>query len=150
MLKIEKASIDHLEQIVPLFEAYRVFYRKAPNPNAARDFLQARLDQNESVIYLAFEDNQAIGFTQLYPLFSSTRMKRLWLLNDLFVDAQHRGKGVSKLLMEQAKILARTTGAAGLSLETEQSNIIGNQLYPACGFELDKEHNYYFWTNDEA
>jgi GNAT superfamily N-acetyltransferase len=84
----------------------------------------------------------------LYPLFSSTRMKRLWLLNDLFVDKEYRGKGVSKQLIAAAKELCKQTNACGLVLETAKKNIVGNDLYPKVGFSLDKEHNYYSWDNN--
>ena len=74
-------------------------------------------------------------------------MKRLWLLNDLYVNEAYRGRGISKQLINAAKDLARSTDAAGVLLETEPSNIIGNRLYPATDFELE-ENNFYFWTAD--
>jgi len=146
MINVKKASVEQLEQLVSLFDAYRVFYKKESDQDAARLFLKERIIREESIVYLAYDGDQAVGFTQLYPLFSSTRMKRLWLLNDLFVDPAFRGKGISKSLINAAKDLAKATDAAGVSLETEQSNIIGNQLYPAVGFEKDEEHNFYFWS----
>ncbi|MFT5166694.1 MAG: GNAT superfamily N-acetyltransferase [Saprospiraceae bacterium] len=145
MIKIEQANADHLENLVPLFDAYRVWYRQPSDLSTAKQYLKDRIAQKESIIYLAFDGDQAVGFTQLYPLFSSTRMKRLWLLNDLYVDETYRGKGISKQLINAAKDLARHTDAAGVLLETEQSNIIGNRLYPAMDFELE-ENNFYFWT----
>lgn len=149
MIMISTATIDDLEQLASLFDAYRVFYRKTSDLEAAKQFLGERIRRSESVIYIAYEDKKAVGFTQLYPLFSSTRMRRTWLLNDLYVDGAFRGRGISKMLIDAAKDLARNTQAAGVSLETEKSNNIGNQLYPSTGFELDEEHNYYFWTKDD-
>ena len=75
-------------------------------------------------------------------------MKRYWLLNDLYVNENHRGKGYSKELIEEAKELAKSTNACGVLLETGKSNDIGNQLYPACGFELYDSVNFYEWTNN--
>ncbi len=149
MTLISTATLDDLDQLVLLFDAYRVFYRKTSDVEGAKQFLGERIRKSESVIYIAYENEKAVGFTQLYPLFSSTRMRRTWLLNDLYVDRDYRGRGISKMLMDAAKDLARNTQAAGVALETEKSNIIGNQLYPSVGFDLDEEHNYYFWTNDE-
>ena len=83
----------------------------------------------------------------MYPLFSSTRMKKFWLLNDLFVNSNHRGKGVSIGLIEKAKQLVKETNACGMSLETEKSNLIGNNLYPKTGFELNESCNFYEWSN---
>lgn len=148
MISIKKASVAELDELVPLFDAYRIFYKKESDLAAAYLFLKERILREESIVYLAYDGDRAVGFTQLYPLFSSTRMKRLWLLNDLFVAADSRGKGISKSLMNAAKDLARASGAAGVSLETEQTNLIGNQLYPAVGFEKDEEHNFYFWSVD--
>ena len=146
-MKIKQANLSDLEQLAVLFDLYRVFYRKKTDLAAAKKFLTARIQQEESIIYVA-EDEQGklAGFVQLYPLFSSTRMKRMWLLNDLFVHKNFRGQGISKLLIQSCKAYAKATNACGLSLETEKSNIIGNQLYPIENFELDTEHNYYFWA----
>ncbi len=149
MIKIQEANLENLDALVQLFEAYRVWYGKSADQETAKLFLKERMEQKESIVYMAFDGTEAVGFTQLYPLFSSTRMKRMWLLNDLFVDEVHRGKGISKLLIGAAQDLARSTNAAGVLLETEQTNDIGNQLYPATGFELE-ENNFYFWTNKSS
>lgn len=147
MIEIIAATVHNLDDLTPLFDGYRVFYQKSSDLPAAKSFLTARIQNKESIVYLAYEGLQAIGFTQLYPLFSSTQMKSVWLLNDLFVDSNHRGKGASKMLIARAKKLTVSTNAAALILETEISNIVGNQLYPAVDFKLDTEHNHYYWEN---
>ena len=147
-MRIVEPGIEQLNELAILFNAYRMFYSKPADHEGAKFFLKERIDQKESIIFVAVdEDGTIAGFTQLYPLFSSTRMKRWWLLNDLFVRPDYRRKGLAKLLIERCKALAMETGAAGLSLETEKSNLIGNQLYPDVGFEMDTEHNFYFWEN---
>jgi len=146
MINIERSSLQEIDRLVPLFDAYRVWYGKDSNKESAAQFLKERIEKKESIVFMAFDGDAAIGFTQLYPIFSSTRMKRMWLLNDLFVAPEARGKGVSKQLINAAKDLARETDACGVLLETEKSNAIGNKLYPATGFELEG-NNFYFWTN---
>lgn len=146
MIQIKKAGLPDLEKLALLFDAYRVWYRKSADPVRAFQFLKERIENKESVIYIAFDGERMVGFTQLYPLFSSTRMKRIWLLNDLYIEETHRGKGISKQLILAAKELANATDAAGILLETEKSNTIGNQLYPSTGFELER-NNFYFWTS---
>ena len=144
---IRKAHIKDIDAVASLFDAYRVFYRKPSDIGGALAFLKDRLSHQDSIIFLAeAEDKSIVGFTQLYPSYSSTKMKRLWILNDLYVDPSYRGQGISKQLIDQAKVHCKQTKAAGLLLETEKSNIIGNQLYPAVGFELET-NNFYFWTN---
>ncbi|MEQ9090416.1 MAG: GNAT family N-acetyltransferase [Balneola sp.] len=145
-MEITKATLSDLEELNELFDGYRVFYEKESDMEAAKAFLEERIEQNESVIFISRNnEGVATGFVQLYPLFSSTRMKRFWLLNDLYVDSNFRGQGFSKALIERSKELCRETEACGMMLETAKDNHVGNQLYPATGWALDEDHNYYTW-----
>jgi ribosomal protein S18 acetylase RimI-like enzyme len=146
-MNIRKATINDLELLADLFEQYRAFYRKEPDLDGCRQFLADRINNNDSEIFVACNDEEKpVAFVQLYPLFSSTRMKRLWLLNDLYVVPDLRNQGVGKMLIQHSKELSAATGGCGVYLETEKSNEIGNGLYPKTGFELDTEHNYYYWS----
>jgi len=149
-MKIRKATFKDLKQLAVLFNAYRVFYRKDADVKAAEKFLKERLNNGDSEIFVCVNDeNKLLAFVQLYPLFSSTKMKKLWLLNDLYVHQQFRGQGLSTMLINRAKELVITTLACGLFLETEKSNIIGNKLYPKTGFKLNENANYYEWHNEK-
>lgn len=141
---IKKASLEDVAALATLFDQYRVFYRKDSDIAGAVSFLTDRMSRDESIIFLCEREGKLAGFAQLYPLFSSTRMQRLWLLNDLFVAEEFRGQGVSKALIEASRIHAIQTGACGLSLETEKTNHIANQLYKSTDWELDEDHNFYF------
>lgn len=146
---ILRATLEHLDNLAPLFDAYRVWYKKQSDLDGSKRFLSERLSKSDSVIFLAWNGEKAIGFTQLYPSFSSTRLQRIWILNDLFVHPDYRGQGISKLLITAAKELCTKTQAFGILLETETSNDIGNQLYPAMGFSLE-QNNFYFWVDKTA
>lgn len=146
-MKIIRATLNNLDTISSLFDSYRVFYEKASDLDGAKVFLSDRLTNNESVIYLAQDDDgKGLGFIQLYPLFSSTRMSRLWLLNDLFVDTSARRQGIAKVLLERAKEHCKETNARGFFLETGVDNKEGNALYPAAGMTLNDDHNFYYWN----
>ncbi|WP_139423077.1 GNAT family N-acetyltransferase [Chryseobacterium mulctrae] len=147
MKNTRKATIQDLPQLAELFDQYRVFYHKESDISAAENFLKQRIENKDSEIFVAESEGKLTGFVQLYPLFSSTRMKRYWLLNDLYVNENYIGKGFSKELIEDAKQLAKSTDASGVLLETGKSNDIGNQLYPSCGFEIYDKVNFYEWTN---
>ena len=146
-MNTRKATFDDLSQLSVLFDAYRVFYDKPSDIKQAEIFISERIQYNESEIIVAENDKKLItGFAQLYPIFSSTRMKRLWLLNDLYVDEKYRSKGISIALIDAAKELCRISDSCGMILETAKKNVIGNNLYPKTGFDLDEEHNYYSWN----
>lgn len=143
---IRKATLQDLEPLSLLFDGYRVFYEKDSDLEGAKTFLKDRMTNKDSDIFIAVDTaGNMTGFIQLYPVFSSTRLKRFTLLNDLFVHPSHRGQGISKALLFEVQKFTKETGSCGLMLETAKTNVIGNKLYPAVGFELDAEHNYYTW-----
>jgi ribosomal protein S18 acetylase RimI-like enzyme len=146
-MKIHHATPQDLEELSALFDQYRVFYQYESNLKAVKSFLSERITASDSVIFVARSpDGELTGFVQLYPLLSSTRMKKLWLLNDLYVHPNFRGMKVSVMLIDRAKQLARETDSAGLMLETAKSNTIGNNLYRKTKFSLDTDHNFYSWS----
>ena len=133
-----------LEDLIPLFDGYRQFYGQRPDPAAARAFLMARMDRDESVIYLAFTgDRKPTGFTQLYPSFSSVSLKPLWILNDLYVGSDVRRGGIGRALLERARQHAVETGAKGLVLSTGVTNKAAQTLYESCGWRRDDEFLHY-------
>ena len=142
---IRKASQEDLVQLSQLFDEYRMFYHKTSDLSGAQQFLSERIEKNDSEIFVAEDEGELVGFVQLYPLFSSTRMKRYWLLNDLYINPNSRGKGFSKALIDEAKELCTTSNSCGMYLVTSKENMIGNQLYPSAGFKKYDEVNFYEW-----
>jgi ribosomal protein S18 acetylase RimI-like enzyme len=140
-----QAGVAHLDQLVPMFDAYRVFYQQASDPVAARAYLEERLRQAESAIFMAQDPVTAAawGFAQLYPSFSSISLGRVWILYDLYVIPEKRRKGVGKALMEAAHEFARESGAHTVSLATAKDNVAGQQLYESLGYVRDQEFYYY-------
>jgi GNAT superfamily N-acetyltransferase len=142
-LTISKVSIDTVQAVAPLFDAYRQFYEQPSDLEGARVFLSERLARSESVVFLASEAGHAVGFAQLYPSFSSTIMKRIWILNDLFVSPSVRARGVGAALLEQCKRFAIETGAKELVLETMKTNLTAQRLYEARGWKRDEDFYRY-------
>lgn len=140
---IIQAGLEHLDQVTPLFDAYRRFYRKPSDEAGARAFVHERLHNGDSLILLALDEATPLGFTQLYPAFSSVRMKPLWILNDLFVTPEARGQGVGRQLMEAARLRGQEAGVVVLALATEKNNATAKALYEALGYERDTAFDYY-------
>jgi GNAT superfamily N-acetyltransferase len=139
---IRRATAADLDALVPLFDAYRVFYAQPSDPVRARDFLAERLANGESAVLVAERGPSTVGFTQLYPIFSSVRTARAWLLNDLFVAEGARRGGVARALLDAAAAFARGQGAAGLMLETTRDNGPARALYRAAGWHEDESQWY--------
>ena len=139
---ISHATPADLDALARLFDAYRQFYGQMPDLDASREWLRSRLRFGESKVLVARQGGAVVGFAQLYPSFSSVRMARTWILNDLFVASTARRKGVARALLDAAAAFAREDGAAGISLETTRDNDAALALYRAAGWNEDATQWY--------
>lgn len=154
-ISIVRAAAEHATIVAPLMDAYRQFYRQQSDVKAAQEFVRERLQRRESVIYLAVAGTPvadeahglvlppAVGFVQLYPMFTSVGLRRTWILNDLYVDTMHRRSGAATLLMQAAEDHAKSMGAASLALLTEHTNTPAQALYDQRGWKQDVEYRRY-------
>ncbi|MDF0731401.1 GNAT family N-acetyltransferase [Pseudomonas entomophila] len=145
-MRIIKATLEHLDLLTPLFVKYREFYGQLPYPDSSRSFLEKRLKRGESVIYLALPDDgddRLMGFCQLYPSFSSLSLKRVWILNDIYVAEDSRRMLVADHLMREAKKMARDTNAVRMRVSTSSDNEVAKKTYESMGFRKDTEFDNY-------
>jgi ribosomal protein S18 acetylase RimI-like enzyme len=139
---VRQATRNDLDQLSQLFGQYRVFYGQPFEPALCRNFLEERLDKEESVIFIALDKNDYAGFTQLYPSFSSVGMKKIWILNDLFVAAEHRQKGIAQALIDHVLEYSKSTGRKKVVLSTAYDNFNAQKLYEKLGFVREDFYNY--------
>jgi GNAT superfamily N-acetyltransferase len=142
MISIKKIDNTQVEMAVELFDKYRMFYNQASDIITARNFLTERLSKNESVIFIAVDDEIPVGFCQLYPIFSSVSMQRTWLLNDLFVGEAARGKGVAASLLQATQKYGINTNAKWLLLQTGADNKIAQSVYEKNGWQKVSDFFY--------
>ncbi|WP_428909954.1 N-acetyltransferase family protein [Niallia sp. Krafla_26] len=143
-MKIVQATIEDLEGVSNLFNSYRMFYQQESDLEGAKSYIKERIERKESVIFVVKDRQNYVGFTQLYPTFSSISMKRAWILNDLYVDEEARNKGVGQMLLQKAKEYAmEETGAKSLSLSTAPDNDTAQRLYEKNGYKRDTQFFHY-------
>lgn len=142
-------DLTHLKKVAVVFDLYRQFYKQASDIPLAERFLHERILAQESVIFAAFDGENIVAFTQLYPSFSSVSAQRSWILNDLFVREGYRKRGIAEQIMACAKRFAVQTNAKGLALETATDNP-AQHLYERLGWEQDMGSLHYFWKNVQA
>jgi ribosomal protein S18 acetylase RimI-like enzyme len=144
-IAIQIATPADVDQIAPLFDAYRQFYGLPPDMALARRFLNERLSAAESVVLQASDaDGTVLGFVQMYPSFSSLRAARIYVLYDLFVVPTARKHGVGRALMQAAAEQARRNGAVALVLSTAKTNRSAQGLYESLGWRRDDDF-YEYW-----
>jgi GNAT superfamily N-acetyltransferase len=149
--RIMRADASHLETLLPLFNGYREFYEQDRDENAARRYLEARVNNDQAVIFLAESPDapgRGAGFVLLYPTFDSVALAAIWVLHDLFVDPACRGHGIGRLLMNAARKYCETTHCATtlcarIDLATSTDNHTAQTLYESLGYEHDREFYHY-------
>ena len=142
VLQIKQASIDDINIVAPLFNAYRIFYNQASDMTGATNFLYERIVKNQSTLFIAFINGEAVGFTQLYPIFSSISLRPALLLNDLYIAETARKMGIATALLNKAKEFGKQNNAGWLLLETVFDNYNAQSLYEKNGWI--KQTDFFF------
>lgn len=147
MISIVRATHERLDDLIPLVDGYRRFYRQPSDPEGARRFMEARFETGDARVLLALDDDrQAVGFAQLFPVPSTTSLSSRWILNDLFVMPDARRQGAGSALLEAARELARTHGVPQLMLRTQVENATAKARYHALGWQRDEAFDTYLLT----
>ncbi len=146
---IENAQLSDVDELAKLFDKYRIFYDQTSDITLAIDFLTDRLRNAESVIFKAQDTSgRYVGFTQLYPSFSSIAARPTWVLNDLYVLEDARGYGIGRRLLSSARDYAIATKAKGLTLAAAKDNYRAQRLYESFGFNKSSLFNHYYLDLD--
>ena len=143
-MPVRKAKLEDLTLLGQLFDEYRQFYHQEADLEAASEFIKQRMKNDESVIFVVEKNDKLLGFTQLYPSFSSVSMQSMWVLNDLYVATAARQSGVAQKLMAAANQWAHETDSKGLILETDTDNFNAQKLYKKLGYVKQDSTFHYF------
>lgn len=139
-----EADPSHLSVVAQLFDSYRQFNQQPADLAGATAFIRQRFERNDSRLFVALDEaGCGLGFTQLYPLYSSVAMKRMWCLNDLFVLPAARSQGVAQALLAAANHLALDTDAVGVRLATAADNLPAIKLYEKAGYSKIVDFDHY-------
>jgi ribosomal protein S18 acetylase RimI-like enzyme len=141
IITIDNSQID---LVIELFDKYRIFYKQPSDLNIAKEFITARLNNNESVIFVALENEKPVGFTQLYPTYSSMRATKNWILNDLYVEKEYRKQGIGEKLIKAAMGFAKQQHASFVQLSTAVDNLTAQSLYEQIGFKRQEPDSEFY------
>lgn len=149
-LTILRATSEHIDQLTPLFDAYRQFYGQRTDMRSAQQYLQKRFDDNAMTVFMAFVGARAIGFVLMYPSFSSVSMAPIWILNDVYVAKEERRQGAGVALLERCQMYAIETGYRGITLATATNNVTAQHIYERMGWRRDRSFYHYEWFTPMA
>lgn len=140
---IRLASELDLDILVNLFDDYRQSLGFKSEPKKCRYFVKTRLVENDSMILIALEDSEALGFVQLYPSYSSLLLKSVWYFDDVFVEDKFRGKGIATELINKAKALALGTEV----LLVKRTKVVNNEADQTLTNMTETEGMYFYHSD---
>jgi ribosomal protein S18 acetylase RimI-like enzyme len=138
MTRIDIADPSDLDTLVPLFDAYRVFYEQSSDLKAAREFLKQRMSDPGSLLLIARWSGAPAGFARAFETFGSIAMRPLWILEDLYVEPALRNRGIAAALMARVQQHARARNASAITLETASTNAAAQRLYESMGYGRER------------
>ena len=142
MTEISKANASDLPELHALVEKYRAFYKQAESDKTL-SYLEQRIANDEAIVFIARVNGEAVGFTLLYPTFSTVSLSNIWLLNDLYVVESARGNGIASELMDVAELSAKSAGATRVFLRTANDNLPAQSLYEGRNWVKDEVFRRY-------
>ncbi len=138
-LQIIKADLEKINLASLIFNDYRIFYNQESNIKDCYDFLLDRTINDESLIYLGLIENNPVAFMQIYQSFSSVGLKKIYILNDLYVVEQYRGKKIGRAMLVKALEVAKSKNITKIALQTAKTNQTAQNLYQSFSFIQDQE-----------
>lgn len=144
-------SHDIIGKIVPEFDGEHWRYHEVLTkektvknyPNEANNWAEYR-DDPDKAIYFAVVGEQAVG---------QIILEKAWNLyahiEDISVARHSRGIGIGTALMHQAEKWGKKRGLKGLSLETQDTNVLACRFYQKCGMNIGGVNTMYYANLDQ-
>lgn len=143
-MDIKTCNINDLDKLTPLFDDYRQHFKQSSDQAAVREYLRARLESEQALIYLAQSDDDLHGFVVLYPSFSSIGLAPIWILNDFYLKSGNNKRLMAKQLLDKISEDCRQAGVIRIEVTTRKENHKLHRLYKDYGFEKDYKYDHYF------
>ena len=134
--QIKLADRDEWEA---LYRGYADFYKVEMNEKILKTVWEWIHDNNHDVSGLVYEqDNQIIGIAHYRKMPSPLRGKYIGFLDDLFVDPNHRRKGIGEKMIEELNVISRRNNWNLVRWITRDDNTKAKSLYE----KLSKKTNW--------
>jgi GNAT superfamily N-acetyltransferase len=140
---------DQVRRLLPLMRGYCDFYRAAPPDESLLSLARALVADptHEGVQLLATDGGTDVGFATLFWSWETTISSRVGVMNDLYVVAASRGRGVSSALIDACVQHCRDHGASRMVWQTALDNHRAQAVYDHVGATREQWLDYWLDTN---
>ena len=129
---------EHQKAVLAMVDAYSrdsMGKAKPLDPDVRARLIPGLQKHPTTLVFLAFDGDQAVGAAVCFIGFSTFAAKPLINIHDFVVLPTSRGKGIGRQLLEAVEAKARELGCCKLTLEVMDKNHQAVRMYQAAGFE---------------
>jgi ribosomal protein S18 acetylase RimI-like enzyme len=136
-VRFRKATEKDLAPLCNLMVSYIVDFYKGKKPEGTK--LEAHIlhllnsEEAGTQFVAETENGDLAGFATLYFSFSTTRLQKIAILNDLFIDSEFRGAGLGEKLFKHVLEYTKNEGYAYMTWQTAVDNTSAQALYKKMG-----------------
>ena len=137
IVEADLGNREHQQAVLTLSNAYAMdpMGNGKPIPDAVRHKLISGLQQHPTtIIFLAFQDRQAVGIATCFGGFSTFAARPLINIHDFYVIPDVRGQKIGQMILAAVEQKARAMGCCKITLEVQQNNHRAQRIYEAAGF----------------
>lgn len=138
MLVLRKANSKDASEIQRFNQAMAwETEKKKLSPEVLSAGVEGFLQHPERGFYLVAEENsKVVGSLAITYEWSDWRNRNFWWIQSVYVDPEHRGKGIYRKLYDKVKALAQEEGnICGYRLYVEKENTSAQEVYRKLGME---------------
>jgi GNAT superfamily N-acetyltransferase len=133
-LSIRPVALTDFDQWLPLWDGYNAFYGRSGETVLPQEITQTTwerfFDESEPVFALVAErDGKLVGLTHYLFHRSTTQIKPVCYLQDLFTDHSMRGHGIGRALINGVYECAQLAGSSRVYWLTHNTNSTAMMLY---------------------
>ena len=143
---INRVEAADVSELLVLMRAYCDFYEvSSPDEDLLAIARALIADPVHEGVQLIARDctGRAVGFATVYWSWSTTSACRIGVMNDLFVAADARGRGIAERLIDACRAECSARGARQLAWQTAPDNLRAQAVYDRVGATREQWVDYW-------
>lgn len=144
IIEFQQVKITDVPTLIEMMKEFYEYDHIVFHKDAALSALSKLVENsNYGYAWLIIENQSIIGYVVLTIGYSLEFQGRDAFLDELFIKAEHRGKGIGQQAIKFIEQQCKDIGIKAFHLEVERQNKTAHGLYKKMGF---KEHDRYLMT----
>ena len=96
---------------------------------------------------IAYDGEKAVAYAVFYPNFASFRGQKGLYLEDIYIDAEYRGKGIGDAMLKEIAKIAKSRGFERIDFQVLDWNTPAIRFYEKHGAVRDEDERHYKFTD---